>query len=135
MKAHFILYVADQGKSTRFYSKVLDKQPELNVPGMTEFHLNDGGVLGLIPEAGIRRLLGSRLPDLATARNIPRAEVYLLVDEPKDFHRRAIDDGAVELSPLQLRDWGHEASYCLDPDGHVLSFARVARPNHAIVGA
>lgn len=28
------------------------------------------------------------------------------------------------LSPLSLRDWGHEVAYCLDPDRHVLAFAK-----------
>ena len=33
----------------------------LDVPGMTEYELARGAVLGLMPEAGIRRLLGERL--------------------------------------------------------------------------
>ncbi|PJB30817.1 MAG: glyoxalase, partial [Deltaproteobacteria bacterium CG_4_9_14_3_um_filter_65_9] len=44
--------------------------------------------------------------------------------DPGASHRRALDNGARELSPLALRDWGHEAAYCLDLDGHVLAFAR-----------
>ena len=124
MKAHFILYVADQQASGKFYKAVLGKQPELDVPGMTEFYLNDGAVLGLMPAAGIKRLIGDRLPDPMIGRIIPRAEVYLLSDEPELFHRRAIENGARELSSLLPRDWGHEAAYCLDPDGHVLAFAR-----------
>ncbi|MBI2070749.1 MAG: glyoxalase [Elusimicrobia bacterium] len=124
MKAHFILYVSDQKASGKFYGAVLGKQPELDVLGMTEFHLNDGAVLGLMPAAGIKRLIGDRLPDPMIGRAIPRAEVYLLSDEPELFHRRAIENGARELSPLLQRDWGHEAAYCLDPDGHVLAFAR-----------
>jgi hypothetical protein len=39
MKAHFILFVAAQEKSTAFYSSVLGEAPILNVPGMTEFRL------------------------------------------------------------------------------------------------
>ncbi len=39
MKANFILYVADQEKSTEFYSRVLNQKPQLNVPGMTEFEI------------------------------------------------------------------------------------------------
>ena len=51
--AHFILYVADQARSTSFYSAVLAFTPRLNVPGMTAFALpGGGGVLGLMPEAG-----------------------------------------------------------------------------------
>lgn len=90
---------------------------------MSEFVLPGGGVLGLMPEAGIRKLLGSVLPDPASASGIPRAELYLVVREPAVFHSRALAAGAKELSPLLDRDWGHSAAYSLDPDGHVLAFA------------
>jgi uncharacterized protein len=124
MKSHFILYVSDQGASARFYEKVLGRKPRLDVPGMTEFQLNGESILGLMPAAGIRKLLGSKLPDPDGAKGIPRAEVYLLVENPGDLHRLALANGASELSPLSIRDWGHEAAYSLDPDGHVLVFAR-----------
>lgn len=122
MKAHFILYVSDQGRSASFYEKTLGQPPTLNVPGMTEFHLNDGCVLGLMPAAGIKRLL-AKLPDPGAGKT-PRAELYVLVDDPAAFHGRALANGAQELSALAKRDWGHEAAYSLDPDGHVLAFAR-----------
>lgn len=126
--SHFILYVADQARSAAFYRSVLACAPRLDVPGMTEFDLPGGAVLGLMPEAGIQRLLGASLPDPAGAHGIPRAELYLLVQKPNDFHRRAIACGATELSLLQPRDWGHSAAYALDPDGHVLAFACLAAP-------
>ena len=125
--AHFILYVADQAKSSRFYKKVLGVSPRLDVPGMTEFVLSDGAILGLMPEEGIRRLLGSNLPDPSRARGIPRSEIYLLVDQPAEYLERALAAGATELSPLQPRTWGHVAGYCLDPDAHVLAFAEKAK--------
>lgn len=122
-RTHVILYVADQARSTAFYSAVLHLRPTLNVPGMTEFELPGQTILGLMPEAGIRKLLGQHLPDPALARGTPRVELYLLVDSPEVYHRRAIAAGAVEVSGLILRDWGHRASYCLDPDAHVIAFA------------
>ncbi len=97
------------------------------MPGMTEFGLSDTCVLGLMPEAGIKRLLGDRLPDPAIANGTPRAEVYLRVDDPQAFHQRAIEMGAQELSPLEKRSWGDIATYSLDPDGHVLAFAKAAK--------
>lgn len=123
-RAHLILYVADQAASARFYRAVLATAPTLDVPGMTEFALGDGAVLGLMPEAGIRRLLGAALPDPATARGVPRAELYLVVDDPATCHARALAAGARELSPPLPRDWGHTVAYSLDLDGHVLAFAR-----------
>ena len=121
--AHFILYVADQARSAAFYRKVLDAEPRLDVPGMTEFDLGGGAVLGLMPEAGIRRLLDGAIPDPASARGIPRAELYLVGPDAQAEFDRAVSAGARALSPPLPRDWGHVAGYCLDPDGHVLAFA------------
>lgn len=123
MESHFILYVADQERSARFYASVLGLAPRLNVPGMTEFDLPGGGVLGLMPEAGIKALLGPALPDPSSAGSAPRCELYLLVDEPASLHDRALASGATQLSPLAARTWGHTAAYSLDHDGHVLAFA------------
>ena len=123
-KTHIILYVRDQGVSSAFYSHVLNQPPSLYVPGMTEFTLGPDIILGLMPETGIQRLLGESLPDPAQATGIPRAEVYLVVDDPLAYHRRALDAGATHLSDLARRGWGHEVAYSLDLDGHVLAFAR-----------
>ena len=126
MKAHFILYVSDQEASRRFYAAVLEREPDLHVPGMTEFHLGEGTVLGLMPGAGISRLLSPRLPAVAAGRDSVKAELYLHVDDPGACHRRALDNGAEELSALEPRDWGDDVAYSLDPDGHVLAFARAS---------
>ncbi|MEO8102502.1 MAG: VOC family protein [Betaproteobacteria bacterium] len=126
--SHFILYVSDQALSTDFYARVLAMAPRLHVPGMTEFSLPGGGVLGLMPESGIRHLLGAALPDPGAARGIPRAELYLVLDDPGACHARALAAGAKALSPLLARAWGDVAAYSLDPDGHVLAFASRAAP-------
>jgi uncharacterized protein len=118
----FILYVRDQERSRAFYQAALGVAPRLHVPGMTEFALPGGAVLGLMPEAGIRRLLPT-LPDPASARCAPRAETYLMVASPSESLERALAAGATELSGVVPREWGDDAGYCLDPDGHVLAFA------------
>ena len=123
--ARFILYVRDQRAAADFYRAALALEPALDVPGMTEFPLPGGGALGLMPAAGIRRLLGDALPDPARGDGIPRAELYIEVDDPVGALARALLAGARRLAPVVPRDWGHEAGYCLDPDGHVLAFARV----------
>lgn len=122
MTSLIIFYVKDQDRSRQFYEHVLKRPPGLNVPGMTEFEL-DGCRLGLMPEKGIKCLLGDALPDPALANGIPRAELYLRVSDPNAYHRRALEGGAKELSALQLRGWGESVAYSLDPDGHVLAFA------------
>jgi catechol 2,3-dioxygenase-like lactoylglutathione lyase family enzyme len=122
MRAHLILYVRDQAASRVFYERVFGRAPTLDVPGMTEFEVG-GAVLGLMPEAGITRLLGAAV-DPSALRGVGRAELYLVVGDPEGFHRRALDAGAKELSPLAPRSWGHVAAYSADPDGHVLAFAK-----------
>lgn len=124
MKAHLILYVSDQVKSSAFYRNVFGQEPTLDVDGMTEFTLNDGAVLGLMPDAGIKRLLGEAIRDPASGHGIPRAELYLLVEEPQSYYQRALDAGAKPLSPLKLQNWGDTVAYCEDPDGHILALAK-----------
>jgi hypothetical protein len=95
---------------------------------MTEFTLSENSILGLMPEAGIKRLLGDNLPDPARARGIPRSEIYFYIMHPLAYHQRAIESGAIELSGLEVRDWGDRAGYSLDLDGHVLAFAEKVEP-------
>lgn len=125
---------ADQARSAAFYARVLHCAPSLDVPGMTEFRLSAACVLGLMPEAGIKRLLGSPLPDPAQAAGIPRAELYLRVANALEYHRRALEAGAIELSEPRDRDWGDRVAYALDPDGHVLAFAEKQVANLADAG-
>lgn len=121
--AHFILYISDQEHSTRFYTDVLNIKPRLNVPGMTEFVLMDGAILGLMPENGIVKLLGKTIQHPNVANGIARSELYLLVKDPQQYFRRALLGGAKELSPFKKRSWGHSVAYCSDLDGHILAFA------------
>jgi len=120
-QAYFLFYVSDQARAASYYTKILDAEPILDVPGITEIELREGSILGLLPIAGAARLLS--LPDLAPAPEIPKAELYLVVEDPAAYHRRALECGGRELSPMQVRDWGHRAAYSIDPDGHVLAFA------------
>jgi uncharacterized protein len=119
---HLILFVRDQEASARFYSRVLGIDPTLHVPGMTEFALSDGTVLGLMPEAGVMRLHGDAL-DLPASTRATRAELYLIVEDAAACHARAVAAGAEELSGLQERDWGDRVAYSLDLDNHMLAFA------------
>lgn len=124
-RAHFILYVRDQAASTAFYRAALDRAPALDVPGMTEFHLTDSSVLGLMPERGIVRLLGDAIVDPARADGVPRAELYLVVDDADVYQARALAAGARLLDVARDRDWGHRVGYVADPDGHVIAFATI----------
>lgn len=120
--SYFILYVSDQQRSTRFYETVLGTAPRMNEPGMTEFELGSTCILGLMPLTGISRLFNISEPK-GNDQNL-RAEVYLLVEDPQAFHKRAIAAGARELSAFAPRDWGHTVAYSVDFDGNVIAFAQ-----------
>lgn len=119
-----ILYVANQQLSRDFYSKLLQLEPVLDVPGMIEFDLIPGMKLGLMPEAGIARILGDTIPHPASGNGIPRCELYLMVENPEELFSTALDSGAIEVSKIQERDWGHRVGYVADPDGHIIAFAK-----------
>jgi catechol 2,3-dioxygenase-like lactoylglutathione lyase family enzyme len=119
----FILYVADQERSKNFYQEVLAMQPVLDVPGMTEFQLNDFCKLGLMPENGIVKILGDKTPHPATGNGIPRCEVYYYVPDIDAIVKRLIKADAKEINPVSDRDWGDRVGYFSDPDGHILAVA------------
>lgn len=130
--ALFILYVKDQKASRDFYCRVLEREPVLDVPGMTEFRLTESSLLGLMPEAGIARLIcpppvGSAehngLPHPAAAKGTPRCELYLPSPDPDAALQRALDAGGRLISAATRRTWGDVAGYATDLDGHVLAFA------------
>ena len=124
MVVHIILYISNQKISTEFYRSVLEIAPSLDVPGMTEFELPGGTMLGLMPEKGIKSLLGETIPDPARGHSIPRAELYLEVDDASGYHKRVLDNGGKEGSPLLVRDWGSKVAYSMDLDGHILAFSQ-----------
>lgn len=127
LNSWFILYVADRKAARDFYSAVLQSEPVLDVPGMTEFSLGPQCTLGLMPEEGIAAILGSATPHPATGSGIPRCELYLYVDEPEQYLHRAVEAGGTEVSPVQQRNWGDYAGYACDPDGHIVAFAKKIR--------
>src|SRR5687768_16058549 len=107
----FILYVADQPRSKLFYEAVLQKTPTLDVPGMTEFDLNESCKLGLMPETRIAKIIGEALPHPAGGNGIPRCELYLFSEDPEADLLRASQNGGKIISALQLRNWGHTVAY------------------------
>ncbi|HRN37479.1 MAG TPA: VOC family protein [Flavobacteriales bacterium] len=122
-EVQFILYVADQARSTAFYRHLLGMAPALEVPGMTEFQLGPGVKLGLMPEQGIARIISGPLPHPAQGQGVPRCELYVLVDDLALVAQRAREAGALEVDPASDRDWEHRVVYFADPDAHVVALA------------
>lgn len=123
-KDMIILYVADQKRSCDFYRSVLGKEPILDVPGMTEFELNEKTLLGLMPETGIQKILGDKVPAPSSGNGIPRCELYLAVADVNAAFDNLINNGGNSISPPEMRNWGQFVAYGMDPDGHVIAFAR-----------
>ena len=119
----FILYVSNQEKSTKFYETILQQNPSLNVPGMTEFSLNEFVKIGLMPNEGIAKIITPILPHPTSGNGIPRCELYLRVENIETIFEEAKRAGAIEISPIELRDWGDTVGYVADFDGHVIAFA------------
>ncbi len=118
-----ILYVKNQQISREFYTKVLGMEPTLNVPGMTEFTIAENLKLGLMPEDSIAGILTPKAPHPATGSGIPRCELYVYTDDIEKKYKKAVEAGAKEIRPIELRNWGDRAGYLADPDGHIIAFA------------
>lgn len=86
-----ILYVKDQQRSKDFYSKILQREPVLDVQGMTEFEINKSCSLGLMPENGIAKILLDKTPHPATGNGIPRCELYLFTDDIEESFQNALN--------------------------------------------
>ena len=99
-----ILYVKDQQLITKFYSALLNRQPDVNVPGMTEFILANNLKLGLMPEAGIAKILLDKTPHPALGNGIPRCELYIYAENIEKLFITAKEAGAKEISNIQQRD-------------------------------
>ena len=116
--------VKDQQKSTEFYSKVFNQLPVLNVPGMTEFQINEFCKLGIMPNSGISKIICPIVPHPQLGNGIPRCELYLTVDDVDFDANRLLDFGAKLISPPYPRDWGDYVCYLADLDGHVLALSK-----------
>ena len=119
----FILYVNNQQESTEFYEFLFQQKAILNVLGMTEFQLSENIKLGLMPNDGIAKILGTNTPHPTKGNGIPRCELYLKVPNPKVYMSRGIEKGAKLISALTQRDWGDAVGYISDINGHILAFA------------
>ena len=123
-KIMFIIYVKSQERSKCFYRELLEIEPSLDVPGMTEFRLSVNTTLGIMPEDGIVRLLEGNIPHPQGANGIPRCEIYLSVDSPDDCYNKLLKAGGSEISEGAIRSWGDYVAYGFDPDGHIIAFSK-----------
>ena len=119
-----ILYVEDQEKSTTFYRHILALDPSLEVPGMTEFNLNDSLKLGLMPNQGISKIVTPVMLHPKKGTGIPRCELYIKTQNAEQLFANSLQHGALLVSTFSLRNWGDTVGYVADPDGHIIAFAK-----------
>ncbi len=115
-----ILFVQELQASSRLYREAFGWKTTVDAPNFVEF---ESGV-GLMHRpaaasfAGPARAMALRPPDALSA------ELYVYVDDAKAVLRHLQTLGAQLSSPFQKRDWGDEAGYVIDADGHVLGIAQ-----------
>lgn len=119
-----ILYVKDQNRSREFYQALFRVKADLDVTGMTEFMIGAHSKIGLMPSKGIANILGENTPHPDLGAGIPRCELYFYVEDLQLEFENALSCGAKLISPILDRDWGDQACYFTDPDGHVIAFAK-----------
>lgn len=122
-KTYFIIYVEDQEKTKLFYELLFNKEPILDEPGMTEFELPDGSILGVMPIESIQKLFGSDFTNTHERKSLPQTEFYIIVENAIELHKRAIQLGATEIRKFDMMDWGDKVAYSINHDGHILAFA------------
>jgi lactoylglutathione lyase len=118
-----ILYVADLARATAFFDGVFGFEKTVDVPVYTEYRLNLGARLGLMPQGNTRHFLGDQLGSRRPNDGCPRAEIYLHVADLNGVIERLHAAGAKCTSPLANRDWGDRAAYFMIPDGYVIAVA------------
>ena len=76
-----------------------------------------------MPNEGIAKIITPILPHPTSGNGIPRCELYLQVENLETIFEEAKRAGAIEISPIALRDWGDTVGYVADFDNHVIAFA------------
>ena len=113
-KTYFIVYVEDQNKTKKFYELLFKKKPIVDEPGMTEFELPDGSILGIMPIESTKKLFGEDYYSKLSLKSLSKFELYFLVDNAKELHARAQQLGAIELRKFEEMDWGERVAYSIN---------------------
>ncbi|MBX3286954.1 MAG: VOC family protein [Actinobacteria bacterium] len=117
------LPIEDRRRSLRFYEEGLGLEAfgpiaDDGVPEPLQFALSDDVGLMLVPTGGFGWVVGRELAPPGTS------EVLLSVGvgspaEVDDLVARAVDAGAMVVSPAEAKPWGYSAVLA-DPDHHAL---------------
>lgn len=120
-----ILAVDNLERSLLFYSKAFDWALRIQGKQYAEFELPGGLGLALCTKDGFAKYTGRR-PEFSRG-NVSPVQIYLRSDDLARSVARLHAAGGKPLSKSADRDWGEEAAYFADPDGHVLVVSRPIR--------
>jgi lactoylglutathione lyase len=120
-----ILYVGDVAASVDFYERAFDQRRRL-LHGSGQYAELETGQTTLAFAS--HELAAANLPQ---AFRLPPAdqtsfEVCFVTDDVKAAYARAVDAGAVTVSPPQAKPWGQEVAFVRDPDGTLVEIASPA---------
>ena len=121
---HLVLAVSDVDRSKAFYDQAFGWQPHLEWPGTyAELVVEGDDRLGLYRREGWSISSGGDPVTVPDGSHAPQY-LYVRVDDLDAATDRLAEAGASPLSPRTERNWGDEAAYFADPDGHVVAVAR-----------
>jgi predicted enzyme related to lactoylglutathione lyase len=118
-----ILAVEDAPRAAAFYVAAFGWSATVELPHYVELAVPGGMRVGLYRRDGFARNTGI-LPAPIAPGSIGAAELYLHTDDLDAAIARVERAGGRTLSPRAPRDWGDDAAYFADPDGHVVVVAR-----------
>ncbi len=118
-----VLAVEDVRRSSAFYTTAFSWEVTVDAPTYVELALPGGMRIGLYERDGFARNTGIPAARVLDGTVSP-AELYLHADDLQATIARVTSAGGRMLSPLTPRDWGDDAAYFADPDGHVVVVAR-----------
>jgi predicted enzyme related to lactoylglutathione lyase len=118
-----VLAVDDVPRAAAFYREAFGWTATVSLPHYVELALPAGMRLGLYRRDGFARNTGVA-PAPVAAGAVGPAELYLHADDLSAALDRVTRAGGRLLAPLAPRDWGDDAAYFADPDGHVVVVAR-----------
>lgn len=121
-----ILAVDNLERSLAFYAAAFDWSVRTQSGNYAELSLPGGMGLALCTREGFEKYI-TKSPPLSSA-DVSPVQIYLRTDDLPRAVAKLHAAGAKPLSKAAPRDWGEEAAYFSDPDGHVLVVARPLVP-------
>lgn len=121
-----ILTCRDLPRMRAFYQDVFAWMVEVDTPNYVELQVDSTSFLGLMEASLTQTFIGERRISMDPGAVRP-VELYLRVEDPQLLIARMLAAGAELTSPLQMRSWGEEAAYLLDPEGTLLAVAARAK--------